>query len=129
MKQNHERIQRKQSRDGDKDTSKAKALLPTIVYYLQALKQFYLSRLGATSFTQKQEKGHPHRRERQTGSVDLYGVEPGGPSGPHETDAGYLHPRGATMGRSRRLFPTTARTAAPDCGLAAFWRFSGSLST
>ena len=30
------------ARDGDKDTSKAKTLRPTIIYYLQALKQFYL---------------------------------------------------------------------------------------
>ena len=58
-------------------TGKAKALRPTISYYLQALKLFYLWRLGATSFTQKKRKGHPLRRERQTGSVDLYGVEPG----------------------------------------------------
>ena len=48
-----------------------------LIYYLQALKQFYLSGLGATSFTQKKGKGHSHRREWQTGSVDLYGVEPG----------------------------------------------------
>ena len=34
----------------------------------------------------------------------------------HETDASYPHPRGATMGRSRRLVPTAARTAAPGLG-------------
>ena len=70
-------MQKKHGRDGDKDTSKAKALRPTIIYYLQALKQFYLSGLGATSFTQKQGKGYPQRQGHQTGSVDLYGVEPG----------------------------------------------------
>ena len=49
--------------DGDKDTSKAKALRPTIIYYLQALKLFYLWRLGATSFTQKKRKRPPSKDE------------------------------------------------------------------
>ena len=38
-----------------------KALRPTIIYYLQALKQFYLLGLGATSFTQKQGKRSPSK--------------------------------------------------------------------
>ena len=64
------------AQDGDKDTSKVKALLPTISN-VHALTQVLLVRLGTTTFTQKKGKGHPQRRERQTGSVDLYGVEPG----------------------------------------------------
>ena len=49
-----------------------KALRPNIINNLQALKQVLLVRLGATRFTQKKGKGHSHRREWQTGSVDLY---------------------------------------------------------
>ena len=45
--------------DGDKDTSKAKALRPTIIYYVQSLTQFLLIRLGATTFIQKKGKGPP----------------------------------------------------------------------
>ena len=67
----------KHARDGDKDTSKEKHYSRLLFINVQALTQFYLSGLGATSFTQKQGTGHAHRRERQTGSVDLYGVEPG----------------------------------------------------
>ena len=49
-----------------------KALRPNIVIISQALNRFYLSGHGATRFTQKKGKGHSHRREWQTGSVDLY---------------------------------------------------------
>ena len=49
-----------------------KALRPNIVIISQALNRFYLSGHGATRFTQQKGKGHSHRREWQTGSVDLY---------------------------------------------------------
>ena len=77
-----------------------KALQPTTINDVQALNQFYLPGLGATTFIQmkKQEKTPSQTRESD------------GARGPlsrgalvteraHETVAGYLHPRGALMGR------------------------------
>ena len=49
-----------------------------LVINVQSLKQVLVVRLGATTFIQnKRKKATLNRRERQTGSVDLYGVEPG----------------------------------------------------
>ena len=69
--------QNNRARDGDKDTSKAKTLRPTIINNMQSLTQFYLQDTVPPTFIQKKRKGYPQRQGRQTGSVDLYGVEPG----------------------------------------------------
>ena len=66
----------------------------------------------------KAKEWPPQRRGWQTGSVDHMWHGAGMTEWAHETEAAYPHPRGATMGRSRRPFPTAVRTAAPDCGLA-----------
>ena len=44
---------------------------------VQSLKQFYLQDTAPPTFIQKERKGYPQRRGCQTGSIDLYGVEPG----------------------------------------------------
>ena len=82
---------RKQSRDGNKDTSKEKHNDRILLINPQTLIQFYLAD-GATTFIQKQRNGHSQRREWQTWSVDLYSAGPGRPNGSRETVAGYLPP-------------------------------------
>ena len=84
-------------------------------YNVQLLTQFYLSD-GASACIQKQRNGHPQRRGWQTGSVDPMWHGAGMTERAHETDASYPHPRGATMGRSRRLVPTATSVATPDIG-------------
>ena len=65
------------AQDRDKDTSKGKHYDRQLFINVQALKQFYLQDTVPPTFIQKKGKGYPQRRGRQTGSVDLYGVEPG----------------------------------------------------
>ena len=79
---------------------------------VQSLIQVYLID-GATTCIQKKRNGHPQRQGWQTGSVDPMWRGAGMTELAHETDASYPHPRGATVGRSRRLVPTATRTAAP----------------
>ena len=62
-----------------------KALQPSIIYYLQALTQFYLTGHGATTFTQINKERPPQRQGGQTGPVGLYNVGLGGPKESHET--------------------------------------------
>ena len=75
------------------------ALRPTTINDVQALKQFYLPGLGATTFIQINRKDHPQRQGSQTGPLGSLW------HGTWETEwvprdrAGYLHPRGASMGR------------------------------
>ena len=52
----------KHARDGDKDTSKAKALLPTISYYFQALTQFLLIRTRRHNIHSKEKENATLKR-------------------------------------------------------------------
>ena len=61
---NHARIQETKAITGrGQRHEQGKALLPTISYYLQALTQFLLIRLGATTFIQKKRKRPPSKDE------------------------------------------------------------------
>ena len=106
-------VYRQKSNHGTGTKMQAKKSTTTeYCYNVQSLTQFYLAD-GATTFIRKQRNGHPQRRGWKTGSVDPMWRGAGMTERAHETDASYPHPRGATMGRSRRLVPTAARTAVP----------------
>ena len=50
-------------------------LFINVLFLLTGL--FYLQDMAPPTFIQKKRKGYPQRQGRQTGSVDLYDVEPG----------------------------------------------------
>ena len=92
------------------------ALQPSIIN-VSSLIQFYLRGLGATTFTQRnKEKTTLIDKGVRLDLLDLYGVGLGGTKESQETVAGYLHPRGASMGESRRPVPTADSVAAVELG-------------
>ena len=106
------------ARDGNKDTSKAKALQPSISNY-QCTVTYTVLLVGTRRHiihSKEKKKRPPHRQGSQTGPLGSLW------RGTWETErvprdrAGYLHPRGSSMGRVATSVPTAASIAAAELG-------------
>ena len=101
----------------DKDTSKAKTLQPTIIYYLQAVKQFYLSGLGATSFTQRNKKKTPSQTRESDGACGPLSRGALVTERAPRDRCRLPSPSRCLDGRVATSVPTAARIAAAELGL------------